>query len=119
MSVFRESVAKKTNGRSSSKLNRVLTRPSSLWERTDLRGLAIVTFQYAAEFGLAANTSFGFRDKVYIEHRVVTSHTPVRCLLVIMFQPRAKNMVELPSTEAEKIVQDLMLRFPKMDSINL
>ena len=56
------------------------------------------------------NTAFGIRSKVFIQHCVVPTDASVWPLLVIMFQPHAKDVVELSSTEADEMIQDLAFR---------
>ena len=108
--VFRASVAKIANGLSSSKFNLGATRSLLLWERTDLCGVAIVTFQYSPEFALATNKPFGLWDKIYVEHSVFSADSAMGALLVVVLQPHAKDVVELSATEANEVIQYFSLR---------
>ncbi len=72
------------------------------------RGFAIVAFHNSGQFALATNAPFGPRDEAYVEHRVVSTDSAMGSLLVIMFQPHAKDVVELSSTEANEMIQYLL-----------
>ena len=66
-----------------------------------LRDVAIVAFQYAAEFGLATNNAFRPGNKSLVQNSIVSTNTTMRAMLVIMFEPHAKNVVKLSSAEAD------------------
>ena len=74
-----------------------------------LCGFAVVTFQDATEFGFASNSAFRLRNEVLVQNSVVSPDTAMRALLVIMFQPHTKDVVELSSTKANEVIQDLSL----------
>ena len=73
--------------------------------RDSLRGFSIITFQDAAEFSLASNSAFALWHKVFIKHGIVPTNTAMRSLLVIVFKPHAKDVVELSPTEANEVIQ--------------
>lgn len=72
-----------------------------------LCGFPVVTFQDAAEFALASHSAFCLRNEVLVEHRFASPYTAMRSLLVIVFQPHAKDVVELSSTKANEVIQGL------------
>jgi hypothetical protein len=78
--------------------------------RVDLRGFAIVTLHDPSEFGLATNGAVGIRKEVIVQNSIVSTNTAMGAWLVMMFQPRAKDVVELSSTEADEMVQRFSLR---------
>ena len=70
-----------------------------------LRGFAVITFQNAAEFGFASDSAFRLRNEVLIQNCVVSANAAMGPFFVIMFQPHAKNIIELSSTETNKMIQ--------------
>lgn len=76
------------------------------------RGFAVVAFQDSTEFALASNATFGLRDEVFIENCVVSTDTPMRPPVVIMIQPDSKDVVQLPSAEADEMSERLALCCP-------
>ena len=89
--------------------SRAWTWPWTFSERTNSRGFSVVTFQDATKLGLASNSAFRLRNEVFVQNGIVSPDTAMRALLVIMFQPHTEDVVELSSTEANEVIQDLSL----------
>ncbi len=83
------------------------TRPSRFLKQHNLRGFAVVALQDSTEFAFATNLTFGFWNKGIVKNGVVSTDTAMGPLLMIMFEPHANDVVELSSTEANKVVQHL------------
>ena len=49
--------------------------------------------------------AFRSQNEVFIQHRTVSADTSMRSLLVIIFQPHAKDVIELSSTETNEVIQ--------------
>jgi hypothetical protein len=68
--VFRDiALARKSQARAA---RLKLVRAKGLCKTDRLRGVAIITFQNAAEFALATNCTFGLRSEVCVENSVVS-----------------------------------------------
>ena len=93
-----------------SQSSHVCTRPSCFKKLYNSCGFAVITLQDSTEFGLATNTALRIRNKRFVQNSVVSSYTSMRPLLVIIFQPHAKDVIELSSTEADEMVQQFSLR---------
>ena len=76
----------------------------------NLRGFAVITFKNAAEFGLASNSAVCLRNEIVVQNGVVSTNTAMRSLLVIMFQPYAKDVVKLPAAKTDKVIQTFAFR---------
>ena len=85
------------------------TRPSRFLKQLNRCGFAVVALQDSAELDSATNLAFGYWNKGVVQNSVVSTDTSMRALFVIMFQPHAENIVELPSTKADELIQDLAL----------
>ena len=57
------------------------------------RSFAVIGFQDAAEFGLAADTALGFRHEAFIQDSVLATHTPVWAFFEIMTKPDAESQI--------------------------
>ena len=88
------------------------TRPWFFLEHLDLYNSAVVALQDSTELDLATNTSFRLWDKRCIQDGGISTDTAMRALLMIMFQPHAKDLVHLSSTEANEMVQPFAFRTP-------
>ena len=77
------------------------------YDANSLGGFSIVRLDESAEFALATNSAFGFRNEGFVQYRVVPTDPAMWALLMIVFMPHAKNIVEVSSTEANEMVQYL------------
>jgi hypothetical protein len=75
-----------------------------------LSGHSVITFQDPPEFALATDGPFRFRNEMFVQDCVVPTDTAMGSLLMIMFEPHAKDTVELRSTETDKEMQTFALR---------
>jgi len=69
------------------------------------RRLAIVAFEDAAEFAFASETTFRLRDEVVVQEGVISPHTAMGSLFMVILQPDMNDVIELSSAEADEMIQ--------------
>ena len=76
----------------------------------DSGGFAVVALENAAELALAANHADRCWHEVGVENCVVAPYSAVLPSFVIVIQPRANDVVDLVSAEANEAVQYFAFR---------